>query len=155
VGVRLGLTAEDIDEMMRAAKLQDVGMMAIPDAILAKPGPLNEDEWAYIRKHTVVGERIVAAAPPLLPVAKLVRSSHERWDGGGYPDGLAGEAIPLGSRIVFACDSFDAMTSERPYREARSQDQALAELRRCAGTQFDPEVVEALVAVVQSRTAVA
>jgi diguanylate cyclase (GGDEF)-like protein len=155
VGRRLGLIPEQVDETMRAAKLQDVGMMAIPDAILAKPGPLNEDEWAYIRKHTVVGERIVAAAPPLLPVAKLVRSSHERWDGGGYPDGLAGEAIPLGSRIVFACDSFDAMTSERPYREARSQDQALAELRRCAGTQFDPEVVEALVAVVQSRTAVA
>jgi diguanylate cyclase (GGDEF)-like protein len=155
VGVRLGLTAEGIDEMMRAAKLQDVGMMAIPDAILAKPGPLNDAEWAYIRKHTVIGERIVAAAPPLLPVARLVRSSHERWDGGGYPDGLAGESIPVGARIVFVCDSFDAMISERPYRQARSPEQALAEMRRCAGTQFDPEVVDALAAVVAPATTVA
>jgi HD-GYP domain-containing protein (c-di-GMP phosphodiesterase class II) len=141
--------------MMRAAKLQDVGMMAIPDAILAKPGPLNDAEWAYIRKHTVIGERIVAAAPPLLPVARLVRSSHERWDGGGYPDGLAGESIPVGARIVFVCDSFDAMISERPYRQARSPEQALAEMRRCAGTQFDPEVVDALAAVVAPATTVA
>jgi two-component system cell cycle response regulator len=155
VGVRLGLTAEEIDEMMRAAKLQDVGMMAIPDAILAKPGPLKDAEWAYIRKHTVIGERIVAAAPPLLPVSRLVRSSHERWDGGGYPDGLAGESIPVGARIVFACDSLDAMISERPYRPARSPEQALAEMRRCAGTQFDPDVVDALVAAVARATTVA
>jgi two-component system, cell cycle response regulator len=153
VGRKLGLTPEQVDETMRAAKLQDVGMMAIPDAILAKPGPLTDDEWAYIRKHTVIGERIVAAAPPLLPVARLVRSSHERWDGAGYPDGLAGESIPLGSRIVFACDSFDAMISERPYRPAGSPDEALAELRRCAGTQFDPDVVDALAAVVERPTA--
>ena len=84
-----------------------------------------------------------------------MRSSHERWDGGGYPDGLAGESIPVGARIVFACDSFDAMISERPYRQARSQEQALAEMRRCAGTQFDPEVVDALAAVVARATTVA
>jgi diguanylate cyclase (GGDEF)-like protein len=155
VGRQLGLAPEQLDVTMRAAKLQDVGMMAIPDAILAKPGPLSDEEWDYIRKHTVIGERIVAAAPPLLPVARLVRSSHERWDGGGYPDGLAGEAIPLGARIVFACDSFDAMVSERPYRQVRSPDQALAELHRCAGTQFDPDVVDALVAAVRRTTAVA
>ena len=149
VGRRLGATPEEIDEMMRAAKLQDAGMMAIPDAILAKPGPLNEEEWDYIRKHTLIGERIVAAAPPLLPVARLVRSSHEHWDGHGYPDGLAGESIPLGARVVFACDSFDAMRSERPYRPARSFEDALAELRRGAGTQFDPSVVEALTAVLE------
>jgi HD-GYP domain-containing protein (c-di-GMP phosphodiesterase class II) len=152
VGRKLGLTPEQVDETMRAAKLQDVGMVAIPDAILAKPGPLTDDEWAYIRKHTLIGERIVAAAPPLLPVARLVRSSHERWDGAGYPDGLAGESIPLGSRVVFACDSLDAMISERPYRQACSMDEALAELRRCAGTQFDPDVVDALAAVLERPT---
>jgi len=153
VGRRLGLTPEEVDEVMRAAKLQDVGMMAIPDAILSKADPLSEEDWAYIRQHTIIGERIVAAAPPLQPVARLVRSSHERWDGGGYPDGLAGESIPVGARVAFACDSFDAMTSDRPYRPARRPDQALAELRRCAGTQFDPEVVEALVAVMTDRPA--
>ena len=99
-----------------------------------------------------MGSRIVAP-PPLAPVARLVRSSHERWDGGGYPDGLAGESIPLGARIVFACDSFDAMTSERPYRTPMTAEEAMAELRRCSGTQFDPRVVEAVVAVVTERMA--
>jgi two-component system cell cycle response regulator len=152
-GRRLGLSPEEIDEVVRAAKLQDVGMMAIPDAILSKPGPLSEEEWHYIRQHTLVGERIVAAAPPLLPVARLVRASHERWDGAGYPDGLAGQSIPRGARIVFACDSFDAMTSERAYRQALTPAQAIEELRSCSGTQFDPEVVEALVAIVGERLA--
>ena len=155
VGRRLALTPEQIDETVRAAKLHDMGKMAIPDAILSKPGPLDDDEWEYIRKHTLIGERIVAAAPPLLPVSALVRSSHERWDGGGYPDGLAGEAIPRGARIVFACDAFDAMTRERPYRPVRTPQDAIAELRRCSGTQFDPEVVDAVVAVVEERLAVA
>jgi two-component system, cell cycle response regulator len=127
--------------------------MAIPDAILSKPGPLDEDDWDYVRKHTLIGERIVAAAPPLGPVARLVRSSHERWDGGGYPDGLAGESIPRGARIVFACDSFDAMTRERAYAPSRSPQEALAELRRCSGTQFDPVVVDAIVTVVEERLA--
>jgi diguanylate cyclase (GGDEF)-like protein len=152
-GRRLGLGPEEIDLVIRAAKLHDVGEMAIPDAILSKPGPLDEDEWAYVRQHTLIGERIVAAAPPLLPVARLVRSSHERWDGGGYPDGLAGESIPRGARIVFACDSLDAMTRERPYRPARTPEEAIAELRRCSGTQFDPEVVEAVVSVAEARLA--
>ena len=151
VAQRLRLSPEEIDEVVRAAKLHDIGKMAIPDAILAKPGPLDESEWEYMRKHPVVGERIVAAAKPLLPVAKLVRSSHERWDGAGYPDGLTGEAIPRGSRIVFACDTFDAMVNGRPYSTARTPEQALAELRRCSGTQFDAEVVDALVAAVVER----
>ncbi|HEX2161325.1 MAG TPA: HD domain-containing phosphohydrolase [Thermoleophilaceae bacterium] len=151
VAQRLGLIPEEIDEVVRAAKLHDVGKMAIPDSILNKPSPLDPDEWEYMRKHPVIGERIVAAATPLLPVARLVRSSHERWDGAGYPDGLAGEAIPRGARIVFACDSFEAMTSGRPYRTARTPAEALAELRRCSGTQFDPEVVDALEAVVTER----
>jgi two-component system cell cycle response regulator len=155
VGRRLGLTPEEIDAMVRAAKLHDVGKMAIPDEILSKPGPLDEEEWDYIRKHTVIGERIVAAAPPLLPVAALVRSSHERWDGGGYPDGLAGESIPRGARIVFACDAFDAMIRDRPYCPARTPEEAIAELRRCSGTQFEPQVVDAVIAVVEERLAVA
>jgi diguanylate cyclase (GGDEF)-like protein len=150
VGTRLELVSEQLDEVVRAAELHDVGKMAIPDEMLRKPGPLNEDEWAFVRQHTIIGERILSAAPALLPVAKLVRSSHEHFDGSGYPDGLAGEAIPLGARIVAVCDAFDAMTSSRPYRPPISVEQALEELRTCAGTQFDPAVVEAFCAEIAS-----
>jgi two-component system, cell cycle response regulator len=151
VADRVGVDAEERDEVRRAAELHDVGKMAIPDAILSKPGPLDPAEWEFIRKHTLIGERIIAAAPALMPIARLVRSSHERWDGGGYPDGLAGEAIPLGSRIVFACDAYDAMTSERPYSVAMLPERALEEIDRGAGTQFDPVVVAALRATVVRR----
>jgi diguanylate cyclase (GGDEF)-like protein len=138
------LGAEQLDELQRAAELHDIGKLAIPDEILNKPGPLTDSEWRFMRQHPVVGERILSAAPALRPVARLVRSSHERWDGGGYPDGLAGTRIPLGSRIIAVCDAYDAMTSDRCYRHARSPQEAVAELRRCAGTQFDPQVVEAV-----------
>jgi diguanylate cyclase (GGDEF)-like protein len=143
VGRRLGLESEDLDVVCRAAEMHDIGKMAVPDAILTKAGPLNEDEWAYMRRHTLIGERILAAVPALLPVARLVRSSHERWDGTGYPDGLRGEQIPLGARVVAVCDAYDAMVSYRPYRDGMPPTEALAELRRCAGTQFDPRVIEA------------
>jgi two-component system cell cycle response regulator len=143
VGSRLSLLSEELDEVVRAAELHDVGKMAIPDEILHKPGPLTDDEWSFVRQHTIIGERILGAAPALLAVAKLVRASHEHWDGSGYPDGLAGEAILLGARIVAVCDAFDAMTTSRPYRDAMSVEGALAEIRACAGTQFDPTVVEA------------
>jgi diguanylate cyclase (GGDEF)-like protein len=146
VAADLGLDAEAQDEVLRAAELHDIGKLAIPDEILDKPGPLDESEWVFMRQHPIIGERILGAAPALAPVAKLVRASHERWDGGGYPDGLAGEAIPLGARIVFACDAYDAMTSDRCYQSARSPEDAMAELRRNAGSQFDPRVVEALCA---------
>jgi two-component system, cell cycle response regulator len=135
------LSAEQQDEVMRAAELHDIGKMAIPDAILNKPGPLDGQEWEFMRKHTLIGERIIAAAPALAPVASLVRSSHERWDGEGYPDGLRGERIPLGSRLVTVCDAYEAMTTTRPYKERLSPAEALEELKRCAGTQFDPEIV--------------
>jgi HD-GYP domain-containing protein (c-di-GMP phosphodiesterase class II) len=148
VGVRLGLKSDALDDVRRAAELHDVGKSAVPDAILAKPGPLDEREWEFVRQHTLVGERILRAAPALHTVAKLVRSSHERFDGTGYPDRLAGEAIPLGARIVSACDAWDAMITTRPYRKAMNTTDALAELQRCAGTQFDPDVVEALCAEV-------
>ena len=104
---------EAVEEVRRAAELHDIGKVAIPEAILAKPGPLEPGEWTHIRRHTVVGERIVGSAPALGRVAKLVRSTHERHDGGGYPDGLAGDEIPLGARIVAVCDAFDAMTHTR------------------------------------------
>jgi two-component system, cell cycle response regulator len=144
VGRRLGLAAEALDVLVRAAELHDVGKIAVPDTILHKPGPLTDIEWEIMRQHTVVGERILAAADSMRPVARVVRASHERWDGHGYPDGLAGEAIPLEARIVCACDAFDAMLSQRPYKAPLTHLEALAELRRCAGTQFDPAVVEVL-----------
>jgi two-component system cell cycle response regulator len=144
--LRLRLGHDEVERVRHAAELHDVGKVAVPDAILAKPDRLDDGEWAFIRRHTLIGERIVAAAPALTRVAALVRSSHERWDGAGYPDGLAGNDIPLGSRIVAVADAFDAMTSPRPYSTARSPEEALEELRRCAGTQFDPTVVDAFVA---------
>jgi two-component system, cell cycle response regulator len=140
---RLDLTVEEVEQVRHAAELHDVGKVAVPDAILTKAGPLDEAEWAFIHRHTLIGERIIAAAPALTRVAALVRSSHERWDGSGYPDRLAGESIPLGARIVAVADAFDAMTGPRPYSRPRTHDAALAELTRCAGTQFDPAVVEA------------
>jgi two-component system cell cycle response regulator len=142
---RLGLHPGAADEVARAAELHDVGKTAIPDVILHKPGPLDEEEWGFMRRHTLLGERILAAVPALRGVAALVRSSHERFDGRGYPDRLSGAEIPLGSRILFACDAFQAMTSDRPYQRAMTHVEAQVELRRGAGTQFDPAVVEALV----------
>jgi two-component system cell cycle response regulator len=143
VGRELGLDVEALDEIGRAAALHDVGKIAMPEAILHKPGPLDDAEWDVMRQHTVIGERILAAAPSLRPVGRLVRASHERFDGGGYPDGLAATRIPLGARIISVCDAFDAMRQARPYAASMSQADALAELERCSGTQFDPEVVAA------------
>jgi two-component system, cell cycle response regulator len=140
----LGLPGHELDGVRQAAELHDVGKVAIPDAILAKAGPLDEDEWAFVRQHTIIGERIIGAAPALSHVARLVRSTHERWDGKGYPDGLAGEEIPLGARIVAVCDALAAMVTDRPYRLAIDLPAALEELERCAGTQFDPDVVAAV-----------
>jgi HD-GYP domain-containing protein (c-di-GMP phosphodiesterase class II) len=142
LGRKLGLEAEDLDVVGRGAELHDVGKMAVPDDILHKPGPLTPEEWKVMHKHTLVGERILSSAPALVPVAKLVRSSHERWDGGGYPDGLVAEAIPLGARIITICDSYEAMVEDRPWRTPKSPEDALEELCRCAGSQFDPDLVE-------------
>ena len=142
LGDALGLSEGEHAALARGAELHDIGKMAIPDAILTKPGALSEEEWDFIRQHTLLGERILSAAPSLAAVGKLVRSSHERWDGRGYPDGLQGDEIPLASRIIFVCDAYDAMVSDRPYAAARSHEEALEELRAHAGAMFDPEVVE-------------
>lgn len=154
VAQMLELDSTAVDDVARAAELHDIGKAAVPDAILNKPGPLTEREWEFMRRHTYVGERILAAAPSLSGVASLVRSSHERWDGAGYPDRLAGEAIPLGARIISVCDAFDAMTSDRPYAASVTPEKAVSEIQRCAGTQFDPSVVKAFVAVWERRQAI-
>jgi len=147
VGRRLQVPEPHLAAIRQAAELHDVGKLAIPEEILAKPGPLAEDEWGFVRRHTVIGERILGSAPVLAEAAKIVRSTHERWDGMGYPDRLAGTDIPLGARIISVCDSFDAMTSHRPYAAALAPAEALRELHRCADTQFDADVVQAFAAV--------
>jgi two-component system, cell cycle response regulator len=144
---RLGLEPDDVEAVRQAAQLHDIGKVAIPEAILHKPGPLDADEWTFMRRHSEIGERIIAEAPSLSRVAAMVRASHERFDGGGYPDGLAGAAIPLGARIVAVCDAFSAMVSERAYSPAIAPQDAERELRDCAGSQFDPTVVEAFCAI--------
>ncbi len=150
-GVELDLDPGELEALRHASALHDVGKMAIPSSVLQKPGALSPDEWELIRRHPIIGERIIGTAPALQRSARLVRSSHERIDGQGYPDGLSGGDIPLGARIICATDAFEAMTSERPYGRTLSQAAALAELRRCAGTQFDPDVVAALARAVKDR----
>jgi diguanylate cyclase (GGDEF)-like protein/PAS domain S-box-containing protein len=145
----LGLSADDVACTRIAAQLHDIGKTAVPEAILTKPGPLDSEEWDFMRRHTLIGERIVAAAPALARVAPIVRATHERPDGNGYPDGLMIEAIPIGARIVAVVDAFSAMVSARPYKPAMTIDGALGELRRCAGTQFDAAVVDAFARVIE------
>ncbi|HYH89298.1 MAG TPA: diguanylate cyclase [Solirubrobacteraceae bacterium] len=151
VARRLGLSLEERDNVARAAELHDIGKMAIPDAILNKPGPLDEREWRFMRRHTIIGEDILSVAPALQPVAALVRASHERWDGNGYPDGTAGDEIPQGARIVAVCDAFSAMVQERPYQPGLTLHEAVEEIVRCAGTHFDPDVVAAFAAEIRSE----
>jgi two-component system cell cycle response regulator len=149
VAQNLGLSTAEARDVELAAELHDVGKLAIPDAILTKAGPLADDEWRFIHQHTMIGEHILEGAPALARLGPIVRASHERVDGTGYPDALVGEAIPLAARIILACDSYEAMTESRPYTEAVSPSEAMAELRRCAGTQFDERVVVALLGVLE------
>jgi two-component system, cell cycle response regulator len=153
VGDQLELPPGELATLARASELHDIGKIAIPDAVLTKAGPLDNDEWSFMRQHTILGERIVSAAPSLASVGSLIRSSHERWDGKGYPDNLAGEEIPLAARIILACDAYDAMTSARPYSPAVDPESALAELLECSGSQFDAAVVQVLENVVRSTPA--
>jgi diguanylate cyclase (GGDEF)-like protein len=151
VGESLALDAEEIGRVQMAALLHDIGKVGVPDAILNKPGPLDDQEWVIMRQHPVIGERILRAIPGMGSIARIVRHEHERWDGGGYPDGLAGPEIPIGARIILACDAYHAMVSDRPYREAIGHTRAMAELSANAGTQFDPNVVETLVGYLYGR----
>ena len=154
IGRELGLSERALDELHRAAQLHDIGKIAIPDAILHKPEPLSDEDWAFIRQHTVIGERILGASPALRAIAPVIRASHERWDGSGYPDALSGVEIPLAARIIAVCDALAAMTAPRPYRKPLDTESAIAELERCSGTQFDPSIVTLAVQVVQGGASV-
>lgn len=141
LALKLGLAPHVIEQVRLAAQLHDIGKIAIPDTLLGKLGPLSADERQFIHRHPIIGERIIRAAPDLAEVAPLVRASHERFDGSGYPDALSGDEIPIGARIIAICDAFDALTTDRPHRSARTPADALAELERCSGTQFDPQIL--------------
>jgi hypothetical protein len=151
IGKRLGLSQSELRDVVLAAQMHDVGKIRTPDAILQKPAALNEDETAEMRRHTVIGGEIAGRVRPLRTVAAAVRAHHERYGGGGYPDGLAGDDIPLAARIVSVADTYDAMTSARPYRQALSHDAAVAEVIRVRGTQLDPRCVDAFLSLFESR----
>lgn len=141
----LGLDEKETQHIADVALLHDVGKIGVPDEILDKPSALNDEEWELVRRHPEIGQRILAEVPGFESVASAVRHEHERWDGTGYPDGLSEEEIPLASRIVLACDAYNVMLTERPWSDARSEQSARDELRACSGTQFDPEVIEAIL----------
>jgi HD-GYP domain-containing protein (c-di-GMP phosphodiesterase class II) len=146
VGSRMGLSDAERRMLQYAAVLHDIGKIGIPGNILNKPEALTRDEFETMAQHTIIGERIISRIDYLVPIARIIRSAHERWDGTGYPDGYSGEGIPLASRILLVCDAFDAMTTDRPYRAALPVDTALGELARHAGSQFDPRVVDVFLA---------
>jgi diguanylate cyclase (GGDEF)-like protein len=150
VGARLPLGADALARVKQAALLHDIGKIGIPDSVLSKPGPLSDDERSFVRRHTVIGERILAASPSLRDVARIVRSTHERIDGAGYPDGLSGDQICIEARVISVCDAYASMTSERSYGPLLTPAEALAELNRCAGTQFDPHLVALLASAVEA-----
>jgi putative nucleotidyltransferase with HDIG domain len=148
IATELGLGTAERRCVELGALLHDVGKLSIPDRVLTKPGPLNELEWAAMRRHAALGERLLGHILDQADVLAIVRSHHERWDGAGYPDGIRGEQIPLPARIVSVADAFQAMIEPRPYRAPRTRQSALAEIASQSGRQFDPGCVEALRAVV-------
>jgi HD-GYP domain-containing protein (c-di-GMP phosphodiesterase class II) len=145
VALRMSLTSAQARDVRYAAMLHDLGKVAVPSEILLKPGPLTDEEWVTMRSHAAIGGELVERIDAFAHLAPAVRASHERWDGGGYPDGLAGEEIPLAARIIAACDTYDAIVTDRPYRPARTPREACAELERVAGTQLDQRIVAALI----------
>ncbi|HLY22548.1 MAG TPA: HD domain-containing phosphohydrolase [bacterium] len=152
VARQLGCSDRDVRDIRCAARLHDIGKVGLPDAVLRKPTALTDEEWSVMRQHPLLGEEILRPVHRLRGPAKLVRHHQEAWDGSGYPDGLRGEAIPLGARILAVVDAFGAITEARPYRPARTRAEAVAEIKRCAGTQFDPRVVAAFCAVIERRS---
>ncbi len=147
VGRKIGLDESELRDLQYASVLHDIGKIGVPGHILNKPDKLTDEEFALMAEHTIIGERIISTIDYLAPIGKAIRAAHERWDGRGYPDGLAGDEIPRPARILFVCDAFHAMTSDRPYRRAMPEGEALQELRRNAGAQFDPDVVDAFLDV--------
>jgi HD-GYP domain-containing protein (c-di-GMP phosphodiesterase class II) len=145
VGTEMGLLGEDMKRLQLAALFHDIGKIGVPSEILRKPGALTAAERREIERHSEIGDQILSPVPFLQPVRPLVRANHERWDGNGYPDRLRGEDIPLEARIVFVCDAFHAMTTDRPYRNALPEWEAIRRLKLSSGTQFDPTVIEAFV----------
>jgi len=150
VAKKLGLPQDKIETIRRACKLHDLGKIGIKESILLKPNKLSEEEWAEIKKHPILGAEIIKPLTFLSDVAVLIREDHERWDGKGYPDGLKGELIDIGARIIMVSDAYDAMRSGRPYQKAMSQEDAIEEIKRNSGTQFDPQVVDTFLRVIQS-----
>jgi diguanylate cyclase (GGDEF)-like protein/putative nucleotidyltransferase with HDIG domain len=155
VAARLGMSGQDLSDAVRAAELHDIGKVAIPYQILHKEGPLDAKEWQLMERHPTIGASILSSAPALSRVAEIVAASHERFDGRGYPRGMSGQEIPLASRVLFVCDSFDWMVRDTPCGQARPQQEALEELERCAGTQFDPRVVDAFLTEIRVRETMA
>ena len=147
VARKLGLSREEQEKIKLAARLHDIGKISIPDGILNKPAPLTEEEYAEIKKHAALGAGILSNIESLKEVSKIIRHHHEWYNGEGYPDGLTGEEIPLGSRIISVADAYQAMTSDRPYRKAFSKEKAIAELERGAGSQFDPKIVRIFIGI--------
>ena len=147
VARKLGLSREEQEKIKLAARLHDIGKISIPDGILNKPAPLSKEEYAEIKKHAALGAGILSNIESLKEVSKIIRHHHEWYNGEGYPDGLTGEEIPLGSRIISVADAYQAMTSDRPYRKAFSKEKAIAELERGAGSQFDPKIVRIFIGI--------
>jgi putative nucleotidyltransferase with HDIG domain len=150
ISENLHLSADETELIRLAASLHDLGKLAIPEEILRKPAALTDAERIVLERHPQIGHRMLESLG-VEPIAEWVLHHHERWDGTGYPEGLAGDAIPIGARVIFVADAFDAMTSNRLYRPALTHDAALAEVERCSGTQFDPEVVTAFLTVIGTR----
>jgi putative nucleotidyltransferase with HDIG domain len=146
IGREMSCNDQEMEALEWGGLLHDIGKIGIPSEIILKPAKLTDEEFEIIKQHTIIGADMLSRIPFFEDVVPVVRSAHERWDGRGYPDGLAGEDIPLGARIICACDAYNAMVTERPYKAAMSRGAAVAELARCRGTQFDPQVVEALLA---------
>ena len=153
LGEKLGLSAEELGNLRAAALLHDLGKIGTPEEILGKPAPLESEEWKQIENHAGLGSRVLKRVQQMASIVPGVKHHHERFDGKGYPSGLAGADIPLLARIIAIADAYDAMTSSRPYRKAMSSDEALEEIRRSAGTQFDPELVELFIQAIRQNKA--